>query len=313
MMCSCRSASSSSADSATTREAALQAEVPTFSADSAFSFVKKQVDFGPRVPNTGAHDAAAAWIESKMKQYGAQITLQRVTLPAFDGTPLRAVNILAQYKPQAKERILFIAHYDSRPWADEDPDPAKRNLPVDGANDGASGVGVLLEIARQIHSHPLPESAQGVDFLFVDAEDWGAYEIEDSWALGANYFVNNPPIAGYRPSKVILLDMVGAPGATFYKEYFSEQAAPDLTSQVWTAAAAAGYGRYFLPTVGGAVTDDHKPFIDAGIPAIDIIDYRMNPQGFDPAWHTTADGIGNISPETLKAVGQTVVQYLYTL
>lgn len=305
----CRTSGASGADSSADPAAA---EIPEFSADSAFAYVKHQTDLGPRVPNTEAHRQASAWLIAQLKKRGAEVVEQRVTLPAFDGTKLNTVNIMGRFQPGKSDRVLLLAHYDCRPWADQDPDPAKRQQPVDGANDGASGVGILLELARQLQAHPLPEDAPGIDILFVDAEDWGTDGDDSSWALGTNYFVNNPIVPAYHPNYAILLDMVGSGNATFYKEYFSEQAASWLNSAIWTAAATAGYGQKFLPQVGGAVTDDHRPLIAAGIPAIDIIDYRLQPEeGFDPVWHTTADVIENISPETLKAVGQTLLQYFY--
>lgn len=306
----CASSSGNRADSAVA-EAGESVALPEFSQDSAFAFVRQQVDFGPRVPNTEAHRKTSRWLASRLAEYGAEVVPQNVTLTAFDGTPLKATNIFAQFNPDKQRRVLLLAHYDCRPWADKDPDPAKRSTPVDGANDGASGVGVLLELARVIKDNPLPDYAPGVDILFVDAEDWGSDNVEDSWALGANYFVNNPPLEGYSPDCVILLDMVGSHDAVFYKEYFSQMAAPELNAAVWAAAAAAGYSDLFRHEIGGAVTDDHRPFIDRGIPAIDIIDYRKNPEGFDPVWHTTSDDMHNISPRTLKAVGQTLIQYLY--
>lgn len=307
----CGSSSRSGSDTLSEEED-RRTSVPEFSADSAYDYVKHQVDLGPRVPNTEAHRKASDWLSSELRKRGAEVIEQKVTLTAFDGTPLKAVNIMGRFQPEKETRLLLFAHYDCRPWADEDPDPSNHHKPVEGANDGASGVGVLLEVARLLQLNPLPDSAPGIDILFVDAEDWGSDNVEDSWALGAKYFVNNPPVDEYTPDYAILLDMVGSPDASFYKEYFSELAAPELTTAIWSAAASAGYGRFFIPSVGGAVTDDHRPLIDKGVRAIDIIDYRHNPEGFDPVWHTTADTMDNISPETLKAVGQTLTQFLYS-
>lgn len=178
----------------------------SFDADSAYSYVKRQVDFGPRVPNTEAHRLCGDWLVSELKRHGAEVTEQRADLKAFDGNILKARNIFAQYNPEAKERILLLAHWDCRPWADADPDPSKHRQPVDGANDGASGTGVLLEVARQLGAKA---PAHGVDILFVDAEDWGDDGHEDSWALGARHFMENPPVENYHPYEAILLDMVG--------------------------------------------------------------------------------------------------------
>lgn len=280
---------------------------PSFSQDSAFSFLKTQVDFGPRVPNSDAHRRAADWMTAKLKSYGASVIEQRADLQAFDGTTLHARNIFAQFNPNLEDRTLLLAHYDCRPWADQDPDPAKRKQPVDGANDGASGVAVLLEIARNIQAQ---NPNKGIDILFVDAEDWGEENDEDSWALGSKYFVSNPPIDNYFPKNVILLDMVGGKNATFAKEQFSLQANPGLMAQVWSAANDAGYAANFPDRPGGMITDDHVQFINAGIPAIDIIEHHPG-SGFNPTWHTTADNIENIDPKTLKAVGQSLLHFLY--
>ena len=282
----------------------------SFNADSAYSYVAHQVEFGPRVPNTEAHRRCGEWLASELRRHGAMVTEQRASLKAFDGTPLNALNIFGQYNPEAKERVLLLAHWDCRPWADQDPDPAKRTLPVDGANDGASGVGVILEIARQL-SMKAPQ--KGVDLLFVDAEDWGSEGDEDSWALGAKYFVNNLPVEGYSPDYAILLDMVGGKDATFCREYFSEKSAPALAQQVWNIAASRGYASMFPNRMGSAVTDDHVQLIEAGIPAIDIIEYHPGAEsGFNPRWHTTSDTMEGIDPATLRAVGETVMQLLIT-
>lgn len=285
-------------------------EASAFDADSAYAFVAAMMDFGPRVPNTEAHARTGDWLAGKLRGYGWEVTEQKAIIPAFDGTQLRARNIFAQINPDLPDRTLLLAHWDSRPWADEDPDPAKRALPVPGANDGASGVGVILEIARQLQG-----SGAAVDVLFVDAEDWGSHDDEDSWALGTRHFAQNPPVEGYRPARAILLDMVGSPDATFGHEYFSMQANPALVEKLWSTAAALGHGNFFRPQFGGAVTDDHVELIKQGIPAVDIIDYRLSPdyQGFDPAWHTTADDLDGISPRTLRAVGETVLTLIVTL
>lgn len=278
----------------------------SFSADSAYHYVKKQVDFGPRVPNTEAHTRTAQWLVSELSRHGAKVTEQKADLKAFDGTVLHAVNIIGQYNPNSPDRILLLAHYDTRPWADEDPDPAKHKMPIPGANDGASGVGVLLEIARQLNAN---NPNVGVDILFVDAEDWGSHDDDDSWALGTKYFAENPFIPGYSPSHAILLDMVGGRGSCFYREHFSQQAAPQIIDKVWAHAADAGFSDRFINSLGGAVTDDHVPLINAGIPAIDIIGFEPN-EGFPSTWHTMADDMNDIDPETLRVVGQTLLNYL---
>lgn len=293
----------------TEEETAMTVEAPAFDADSAYSYVERLVGFGPRVPNSEEHVIAGDWLTAKLKEFGLKPIEQKTVLKAFDGTNLNTRNIFAQFNPEAKKRILFLAHWDCRPWADEDPDETKRTQPVDGANDGASGVGVLLEMARQLS---LEKTDKGIDILFVDAEDWGTNNNDESWAMGTRYFMEHPPVAGYRPDYGILLDMVGSADASFGYEYTSAQAAPDLLQAVWGAAGRLGHEQ-FHAGFGGAVTDDHTELIKYGVPAIDIIDYRTGDGpygGFDPVWHTTSDNMDNISRKTLGAVGETLLQFL---
>ena len=285
-----------------------QPPLANFNADSAYSFIQKQVDFGPRVPNTEAHKAAGNWLSDKLRGYGLNVIEQKANLKAFDGTMLNARNIFAQYNPDKKERVLLLAHWDCRPWADMDPDPAKKESPIDGANDGASGVGVLLEIARQLSQNKLDK---GVDILLVDAEDWGTEGDDDSWALGTKYFAENPPVKGYSPVYAVLLDMVGGENAIFCREYFSEKAAPSLAEKIWQTAASLGYGNLFLNRLGSAVLDDHVQLIRAGIPAIDIIEYNPESEnGFNAHWHTASDNMDGISKKTLEAVGNTLMLWI---
>lgn len=279
-----------------------------FDADSAYAYLASQVAFGPRVPNTGAHKATGDWLVSELKRHGARVIEQNASLKAFDGTVLNARNIFGRINPDSKGRILLLAHWDSRPWADQDPDPAKRKMPVEGANDGASGVAILLEIARQLSLNPVNK---GVDILFVDAEDWGTEGDDDSWALGTRYFVENPPLKGYSPEFAVLLDMVGGEGAIFCREYFSERSAPRIAEEIWQTAHQLGYEKMFLNRMGSAVMDDHVQLIRAGIPAIDIIEYHPDgDSGFNPRWHTTSDNLEGISKTTLNAVGSSLLQFL---
>ena len=283
----------------------------TFNADSAYSYVAAQCAFGERVPNTEAHRHCAKYLENELLRHGAKVTLQRADLQAYDGTKLKAVNIIGEYYPEKPNRILLMAHWDCRPWADNDPEESNRRKPVMGANDGASGVGVLLEVARILAKH---EPSAGSDILFTDAEDWGdeSSDNPDSWALGTQYWAAHPHREGYtRPAFGILLDMVGDRDARFCMEYFSMHSAPDLVARVWSAAHAACYGDYFVKQQGGAITDDHVYLIKAGIPCIDIIDQRTeSPTGFCPQWHTTDDTMRHIDRRTLQAVGQTLVNIL---
>jgi Zn-dependent M28 family amino/carboxypeptidase len=310
ILSSCANASSTENSSKINDEAAAEAVAVSFDADSAYHYVAQQVAFGPRVPNTEAHRRCGKFLEQELARHGAEVTVQEAALKAFDGTILNARNIMGSYNSSATERVLLMAHWDTRPWADNDPDSNNHRTPSDGANDGASGVGVLLEVARQLAAST---PSCGVDILFVDAEDWGAHDDDDSWALGAEYFVNNPIKQGYAPSEVILLDMVGGANARFNREYFSQASSPELAQRVWTAADMAGYGKYFPNELGGAITDDHVKFIDKGYQAIDIIEYNPDSEtGFNPVWHTLQDNLQNINATTLKAVGTTIMTYLLT-
>lgn len=280
-----------------------------FNGDSAYAYVAAQCDFGPRVPNTKAHKACGEWLVQELSKRGKVIT-QDITLDAYDGTKLEVRNIICQINPDTTRRVLLLAHWDCRPWADDDPNPAKRKEPVMGANDGASGAGVLLEAARVLSE----KCKIGVDILLVDAEDWGDSEGADSqntWALGTQYWVKNMHRPGYRPMFGILLDMVGTKNAVFRQEYFSMQHAQQIMDIVWKEAIKSGYGRYFSTAQGGAITDDHYFVNEAGIPCIDIIDQNsVTGTGFFEQWHTTDDTMTHISAETLKAVGQTVVNVI---
>ena len=293
------------------------AEVPVFNADSAFAFCQAQCDFGPRTMNSEAHDQCARWIATKFSGYGMMITEQYATLKGYDGTLLKSMNIIASYKPELKDRILICAHWDSRPWADNDPDEANHKKPVLAANDGASGVAVMLELARNIGGVGV-----GIDFVCFDAEDWGvpqwsdAPDRGDSWALGAQYWssrITQQQAQGYRYG--ILLDMVGGQGARFYQEQMSIDYARNVVDKVWQAAQVVGYGSLFPTQEGGRITDDHIPVNRvARIPCIDIIPYYPDCEqsSFGPTWHTVHDDMDHIDRTTLRAVGQTLLQVLYS-
>ena len=296
----------------------LQPAGPAFNADSAYAMTKAQCNFGPRDMNSEAHDRCAEWIISRFKQYGCKVQTQKADLKGYDGTMLKSQNIIASYRPEATTRVLICAHWDSRPWADNDPDSTNWHKPILAANDAASGVAVMMEIARLLQQDK--KLAIGVDFVCFDAEDWGTPQWThtsddgDSWALGAQYFAGNLP-KGYEARYGILLDMVGGLGAKFYKEGMSKQYAPQIVDKVWRAARQSGYGSYFPNSDGGMITDDHIPVNQkANIPTIDLIPYYPDCQqsSFGPTWHTLADNMQNIDPKTLKAVGQTVIQVLYT-
>lgn len=292
-------------------------KAPVFDADSAYQYVKAQVDFGPRVPNTREHIACGDYLAAQLETFGAKVTNQYADLIAYDGTLLKARNIIGSYNPETKKRIALFAHWDTRPWADNDPDKKNHHTPVLGANDGASGVGVLLEIARLIQQQQ-PEL--GIDLIFLDAEDYGTPQFhdgeskEDSWCLGAQYWARNPHVANYNARFGILLDMVGGKNATFYKEAYSEKYAKDVNTKVFKKANSLGYGRYFIDEKTGAVTDDHL-FINriARIPTIDIVPNQTEAElsSFGDTWHTVNDNMEHIDRNTLKAVGQTVLEVIY--
>ena len=288
--------------------------VPQFDADSAYLYVKNQVDFGPRVPNTKEHVACGNYLAEQLEAFGAQVTNQYADLIAYDGTLLKARNIIGSYKPESKKRIALFAHWDTRPWADNDADSKNHHTPILGANDGASGVGALLEIARLVNKQQ-PEL--GIDIILLDAEDYGAPQFyegkhkEEFWCLGSQYWARHPHVQGYNARFGILLDMVGGEGSVFMKEGYSEDFAPDINKKVWKAAKKLGYGKTFMDGNGGLVTDDHL-FINrlARIKTIDII--PTSPDGdFTPTWHTVNDTMDHIDKNTLKAVGQTVLEVIY--
>ncbi len=301
------------------------AVIPSFNADSAYAYCAAQCDFGYRTMNSEAHDKCGRWIADKFRSYGLTVIEQKANLKGYDGTVYRATNIIASLNPEHTNRILLCAHWDTRPWADNDPNEANHRTPVMGANDGASGIAVLIELARIITNvDSLNGNAAklnvGIDFVCFDAEDSGIPQWEtaadpgDTWALGSQYWAANPHRPNYRATYGILLDMVGGRGARFYKEGYSMHYAPSIVSKVWTAAASAGFGSRFPNMQGGFITDDHVPVNSvAHIPTIDIVPHHPDcPQSnFGPTWHTVDDNMTNIDKETLRAVGQTIVHLLY--
>ena len=303
----------------TKQEPAITVTLPQFDADSAYNFVKAQVDFGPRVPNSDEHRRCGDYLVEKLKGYGANVVTQEAELKAYDGTKLQARNIIGEFQPENKKRIMLCAHWDSRPWADSDPDATKHRTPILGANDGASGVGVLLEVARLLSQSP---TNVGIDIIFFDAEDYGTHNADDnpmrttmdhSWALGSQYWSRRPHKRGYNARYGILLDIVGAPDSRFNHEYYSNYFAAGVVRKVWDWAHKAGYAAYFVNEDGGAITDDHL-YVNttAGIPCIDIINYDPDsPNGFGAHHHTMKDDMEWIDTATLKAVGQTVLTVIY--
>ncbi|UCS94167.1 M28 family peptidase [Echinicola marina] len=289
--------------------------VPEFNADSAFQYIQKQVDFGPRVPNTEEHKKAGAWLEKKMASFGLDVNTQEFTAEAYDGKKLELTNIIASFRPEAKKRVLLAAHWDTRRVADKDTE--RINEPIDGANDGGSGVGVLLEIARVISSDSLKPHV-GIDFILFDGEDDGKPEsakggTDDArwWCLGSQHWARNPHERGYSAYYGILVDMVGAKGARFYKEGVSLQYAKGIVDKVWSYAHQIGHSDFFQMRGSHAITDDHIPVNEvAKIPMIDIIDYSPD-FGFGRYHHKHSDNMDVIDKRTLKAVGETVLFTIY--
>lgn len=289
-------------------------EIPLFNADSAYTYVKAQTDFGPRVPNSEAHRRCAVYLAQKMAQFCDTVIVQHFTAITYDHKKLQCQNIIASFAPEKKNRILLASHWDSRHIADHDPNPENRNLPIDGANDGASGVGVLMEIARQLQNK---RADIGVDIIFFDAEDYGTPQSEnlpgDWWCLGSQYWAKQSHQAGYKAMYGILFDMVGATTATFYHEGFSSRYAQPYLSKIWGKAYQLGFGQYFINSPSNYITDDHY-YINtiAKIPMVNIVHQDKNSNtGFYPYWHTLQDNIHNIDKQTLDAVGKTVLAILY--
>ncbi|WP_421774767.1 M28 family peptidase [Gracilimonas sp.] len=286
-------------------------EVPEFNADTAYKFVQQQVDFGPRVPNTEAHRQAEAYFVDKFKEYAGSnaVFVQEFTAEGYD-EQLELGNVIAAFNLNTSDRIMLSAHWDSRPRADMD--STRQEEGIVGADDGGSGVAVLLELARMFSKNPPPI---GVDIVLFDGEDYGQSGSLEKYFLGSRYWSNNPPVPGYSPRFGILLDMVGAQGARFPKERYSLSYAPNLVEEVWNIAAEKGYGDYFLNEEGAAVSDDHVIVNEqARIPIINIINHSRTPQGnaqFAPHWHTHSDNMEIISRETLQAVGDVMAELIY--
>ncbi|MDR1763258.1 MAG: M28 family peptidase [Dysgonamonadaceae bacterium] len=299
------------------QENLVPVDVPQFNADSAFNYTARQVEFGPRVPNTAAHKACGAYLADCLRSFGAEVTEQETTLRLKDNTPIEIKNIIGSFQPEKRIRIMLCAHWDSRPFADNAPNEADRLKPIDGANDGAGAAAVLLEIARQIGQK---QPAAGVDIILFDAEDWGEPRFAmpskhyGTFCMGSEYWAKNPHVPNYKAKFGILLDMVGAPNAAFYRDYYSMQFAPQIVKKVWEAANSLGYSDYFINKDGGGIQDDHYYVNEyRKIPCIDIIHYDTNryADGFADYWHTHNDNMKNVDTATLKVVGQTLMYVIY--
>ncbi len=290
--------------------------IPKFNADSAYTYVKKQLDFGPRVPGTEAHANCVEWFVDFFKEKADSVYIQDFRTRIYNGQNIDGKNIIAAFNPTAKKRIIVAAHYDSRPFADHDPDVNNWNTPIDGANDGASGVGIIMELSRILNENPINI---GIDMILFDLEDYGApyqlnYTKNDDWTLGSTYWAKKPHIHNYHAYFGILLDMVGAPNPTFPKEYYSQQFASWVSNDVWRIARELGYSDYFSNELGHPINDDHIPLNTiAKIPTIDIIHLENESENgsFYPYWHTLGDNIEQIDPKTLQMVGDVVLNVIY--
>ncbi len=288
----------------------IKVRIPKFDGQSAKDFIAKQLSFGTRVTSSEGHQKCKEWLVATFKSFGAEVIEQDFTATTYTNVKLNGTNIIARYKPNVKERLLLGAHWDTRPFADKDPDTTKQNLPILGADDGGSGVGVLLEIARLLNENPIP---MGVDIILFDAEDYGNANGEpETYGLGSQYWAKNPHLKKEDVKYGILLDMVGAKGAKFSKEGFSVQNAGVQTNKIWNLAKSMNKQNYFIDKTGGAVTDDHyfvmKYF---GVPMLDIINRPTDDFGFGDHWHTHDDNMDIIDVKTLEAVGQVVLATIY--
>ena len=289
------------------------APVPPFDANRAFADIVRQVDMGPRVPNSPAHAKCVAWLDSSLLSCTQNVQLQHFTDPGYSpGETLNLTNVIASFNPSATYRVLILTHFDSRPWADEYPNPANHDKPIPAANDGGSGTAVMLELARQMKLHPPPI---GVDLFFDDGEDYGKYKVDglDRYFLGVKYFVNNKP-ADYNPRFDILLDMVGDTNADFEPESNSVQSAPQYVDEIWNTAQQMGLS-HFHTGHESDIEDDHLPLIQAGIPSVDIIDGDLvGHVSTDPNrkyWHTMDDLPKHLAPSTLGEVGRLLLTLIY--
>ena len=280
-------------------------QTPRFDEQSAWQYLVKQVAFGPRNPGSPGHRQCLQFLKTELHKFADQVIEQPfMHYDAFRGKTLVMTNLIARFRPEVEPRILLCAHWDTRPFADRDPNPANRQTPIPGANDGASGVAVLLEVARILNQHPPP---LGVDIVFFDGEDYGREGHLDEYFLGSRYFVRNND--RYFPAFAILLDMVGDANLQLPREGFSVMYAPEVVDRVWQIAQEMGYSQ-FEDRIGLQVNDDHVILNEGGIPTINIIDFQY-PDASHRYWHTLQDVPENCSPESLKVVGDVLLKLIY--
>jgi Zn-dependent M28 family amino/carboxypeptidase len=280
---------------------AAVASTNEFNADSAMSYIKQQLAFGPRVPGTEAARKTGDWIVAHLRATADTVLEQRWTHTLADGKPLPMRNIFARFKPGATQRVLYVTHWDTRPEAESDSNPANRKKPIPGANDGASGVALLLAVSDALKKAP---PNMGVDLLFVDGEDWGTFNPDVDVLIGSSYFATHLPNPGYQPMFGVLWDMIGDADLDIYQEVNSAQAAPEVVQKVWSTAKDLGYEKYFIPEAKEPITDDQVPLIKAGLRVIDVIDIDY------PYHHTLQDTIDKVSAKSMKIVGDVAMALL---
>lgn len=314
---SCADESTNKTVEVKTEPAARQhVNAPDFNADSAFVYVKAQADLGSRTPGSRAHEEAVKYFEKKFKEFGATVTIQKFTATTFDDKKWLGQNVIASFDPENQNRILLSAHWDSRPFCDRDSNKANLTKACPGVNDGASGAGALLEIARALSKQ---KTKVGIDIILWDLEDYGAGQtegapegIEDDWGLGSQYWSKNPHKPGYIAKYGILLDMVGGKNTQFPVELTSAYYAGAIQKNIWSAAQNIGYADFFIDKTIGEILDDHL-YVNkwANIPCVDIIGYDRNGKQFFPQHHTLGDNLDIIDKNVLKAAGQTVLEVIY--
>jgi hypothetical protein len=280
---------------------AARSRAPDFDADSAFSLLARQVAFGPRVPGTAGHAAQLEWMTSYLRERADTVWIQRFSHEIPGGPTLSLTNLFAQFAPRIRDRVLLVAHWDTRPTADMESDPALQSQPIPGANDGASGTAVLLELADVLSRHSPPI---GVDLLLVDGEDYAPNHMY----LGATHFAANIP-PGYEPLYGVVVDMVADQQPRYLQEGYSRQYAPEVVDRVWRAAERLGYRAQFPPVHGLSITDDHVPLNRAGIRTIDLIDFEYGPG--NAHWHTLTDDLENVAPDGLGVVGAVLLDLVW--
>lgn len=268
---------------------------PRFDADAAMRYIETQLAFGPRIPGSPGHRQAGDWIVEQMRARADTVIVQMWTHVTADGDSLPMRNILARFRPDASQRILYVAHWDTRPISDNASDQAERAIPVPGANDGASGVALLMSVADELRQAP---PGIGVDLLFVDGEDFGDFSSDRDVLIGSKYFAQHLPSPDYHPLFGVVWDMIGDADLKIYQEGYSVQRAPEIVQRVWQTAADLGYHNYFIPTSNMSITDDHIPLLDAGLRVIDVIDIDYPPH------HTPRDTFDKVSKQSMQIVGE---------